>query len=136
MVRSLSALILSLVLAAGCSSPQIKLYPDERYRSLPQETVQKDIADCEAKAKEFVKSHKGQMVAKRTGGGAIFGAVIGVIFGAFTGDYGRAVSQGAAVGAASGLAGGAVEANSPDGMHRRFVEYCLMDKGYRPMGWK
>ncbi|MCX5795269.1 MAG: glycine zipper family protein [Elusimicrobia bacterium] len=134
--RLFAALMLAAALCAGCASPQVKLYPDEHYKSLPKEAVQKDIDDCEAKAKEFVKSHKGQMVAKRTGAGAVFGAVLGVIVGAFTGDYGSAIGQGAAMGAATGLASGAIEANSPEGVHRRFVEYCLADKGYRPMGWK
>jgi len=43
---------------------------------------------------------------------------------------------GAAMGAATGLIHGAATANSPDAVHRRFVEYCLSEKGYKPMGWK
>lgn len=134
--RGAVSLFLVAAVLTGCAGPQVVVYPDARVQSLPKETVQKDIDECTAKAKAFVKEHKGQLVAKRTGAGALFGAFLGVIFGAFTGDYGGAVAQGAAVGAAAGFAGGAVEANSPDGVHRRFVEYCLMEKGYKPMGWK
>jgi hypothetical protein len=134
--RRVVALALASVLACGCATPRVALYPDDRYRSLPKETVQKDVDDCEAKAKEFVKSHKGEIVAQHTFGGAFFGAFLGLIVGAFTGDYGRAIAEGAALGAASGLVGGAIKANSPEGVHRKFVEYCLMDKGYKPMGWK
>ena len=58
------------------------------------------------------------------------------IFGAFSGNYGRSVAEGAAMGGALGLAHGAVAAGSPDEVHRRFVETCLGDKGYKPIGWK
>ena len=134
--RPAIGLILAVALLAGCATPRVALYPDDRYKSLPKETVQKDVDDCEAKATEFVKSHKGQIVAKHTGAGALFGAFLGVIVGAFTGDYFRAIGEGAAMGAATGLVGGAIQANSPEGVHRKFVEYCLVDKGYKPMGWK
>jgi outer membrane lipoprotein SlyB len=130
------ALTLAAALLAGCATPRVALYPDEHYKSLPKETVQQDIAGCDVKAKEFVKAHKGQILAKHTGAGALFGAFLGFIAGAFTGDYGGAIAQGAAMGAATGLAGGAIAANSPDGIHRKFVEYCLIEKGYKPMGWK
>ena len=130
------ALILAAALLAGCATPRVALYPDAHYKSLSKETVQKDIDDCDAKAKAFVKTHKGQIVAKHTGAGAFLGAFLGVIAGAFTGDYGGAIAEGAAMGAATGLASGAIQASSPEGVHRKFVEYCLMDMGYKPMGWK
>ena len=130
------AVILSAAVLCGCAAPRVALYPDERYKSLPKETVEKDIAECDAQAAQYVKANKAKLVARKTGAGAFFGAFLGVVFGAFTGDYGLAISDGAAVGAAAGLAHGAIEANSPEGVHRRFVEYCLMEKGYKPMGWK
>jgi hypothetical protein len=135
-LRRASALILAAALLAACAAPQVKLYPDERFKSTPKETVDKDIKECDDRAKEFVKANKAKLVAKRTGGGAVFGAFLGMVAGAFTGNFGRAIGEGAALGAAAGLAGGAIQANSPEGVHRRFVEYCLSEKGYRPLGWK
>jgi uncharacterized membrane protein len=134
--RPFIALLLTVALLAGCATPRVAIYPDDHYKRLPKETVQRDIDDCEAKANESVKSHKGQIVAQHVGVGAFFGAFLGVIVGAFTGNYARAISEGAAMGAATGLVGGAIKANSPDGVHRKFVEYCLMEKGYKPMGWR
>ncbi len=120
----------------SCSRPQPVLYPTEFYKTQSPEKVSADIADCQAKAKEFVKQHKSEIAAKKTVGGAMFGAFLGVVAGAFTGDYGRAVSQGAAMGAAGGAASGAIEANTPDGVAMRFADYCLSQKGYQPIGWK
>lgn len=136
MAASRLGVVLALAVLAGCAAPRPVLYPDERFKAVPKETVDKDIAECDAQAKAYVQANKGRLVARRTGAGAFFGAFLGVIAGAFTGDYGRAVSEGAAMGAATGLVHGAVSANSPDAVHKRFVEYCLMEKGYRPMGWK
>ena len=130
------AAVLAASFLAACAAPQVKLYPDERFKSIPKETVDKDIKECDDRAKEFVQTNKGKIVAKRAGGGAVLGAFLGMIAGAFTGNFGRAIGEGAALGAAAGLAGGAIQANSPEGVHRRFVEDCLTEKGYRPIGWK
>ncbi len=126
----------ALVALGACSHPKPVLYPTEFYNQQPPDKVKADIAECEAKAKEFVKTHKSEIVAKHTLTGAIFGAFLGIVTGAFTGDYGRAISEGAAVGGAAGAAGGAIQANSPDGVFMRFTDYCLSQKGYQPIGWK
>ena len=136
MGRRFLALSLVTAILSGCATPRVVLYPDDHYKSLPQAAVQKDISDCDAQADEYVKSHKLQMVGKKIGVGAFFGALLGVVFGAFSGNYVRAVAEGAAMGGVLGLAHGAVAAGSPDEVHRRFVETCLGDKGYKPIGWK
>lgn len=128
--------LLALSLLCACAAPRPVLYPNERYEVAGKDQVKADIDDCDAKAKEFVKANKGKLVAKKTGVGAAFGAFIGMIFGAFSGNYRRAITEGAAVGAAAGLAHGAADANSPDAVHKRFVELCLSQKGYQPIGWK
>src|SRR5271170_6075557 len=99
------ALILAALVALGaCSHPKPVLYPTEFYNQRKPEQVKADIDDCEAKAKEFVKTHKSEIVAKHTMTGAIFGAFLGIVTGAFTGNYARAGEEGAAVGAAAGAA--------------------------------
>lgn len=131
-----TALLLAAALLCACAGPRPVLYPNEKLTTAPKEAVKADVDDCQAKAKIYVKSQKGRLVARRTGGGAFFGAFIGMVAGAFTGNYTRAVTEGAAMGAAAGMAHGAIEANSPDGVHRRFVDICLSEKGYQPIGWK
>jgi len=135
-MRCFFLLVLAALVCSGCATPRVVLYPDQHLKSQPKEVVQKDIDDCQALAKEYVKAHKGQIVARHIGAGAFFGAFLGVIAGAFTGDYARAVTEGVAMGAATGLAQGALDANGPDAVQRRYVEYCLMEKDYKPMGWK
>jgi len=135
MAKRILALLLVSALAA-CSRPKPVLYPNEFYKARTNDEVHADVNDCQAKAKEYLKTNKNLVVAKHVGFGAAVGAFFGVIFGAFTGNYARAVSEGAAVGAASGLVHGAVDANSPDGITRAFTDRCLADKGYQPIGWK
>ena len=128
--------VLALVLALCACAPKPVLYPNEKYNATPHEQVQADIADCRAKAKDFVKTHKAEIVAAHTGTGAAFGALMGLVFGAFTGNYGRAVAEGAALGGASGAVHGGVQAATPDAVERRFVDICLSNLGYQPIGWK
>jgi outer membrane lipoprotein SlyB len=127
---------LILLLLAGACAPKPVLYPNEKFKATEQEQVQADIDDCRAQAKKFVKTHKSQIVAARTGAGAAFGALMGLIAGAFTGNYTRAVAEGAALGGGAGAVHGGAQAATPDAVHRRFVDICLTDRGYQPIGWK
>lgn len=129
-------LLLSAAALCACAGPKPVLYPNDRFKAAGDKQIETDIADCRAQAKKYVKEHKKELVARRTGWGAAGGAAMGMIVGAFTGDFARAASQGAAVGAAAGLGHGAAEASTPDAVHRRFVDLCLSEKGYQPIGWK
>ena len=42
----------------------------------------------------------------------------------------------AAGGAAGVLTRGVIRSGDPDPTFRRFVEKCLRDKGYEPVGWR
>ena len=121
---------------AACAHPRPVLYPDDHFKSVGKEASERDVDECVAKAKEYLKANPAKPIARRTVRGGVFGAILGTVFGAFTGDYRRAISQGAAVGAASGLVHGAYEAGSPDEIQRGFTNRCLADKGYSVVGWK
>jgi uncharacterized protein YcfJ len=125
----------ALLLLSGCA-PKPVLYPNDKYKATAPDQVQSDIDDCRKQAKDFVKTHKADIVAAHTGAGAAMGALFGLILGAFTGDNGRAVSEGAAMGAAGGAVGGGAQAATPDAVTKRFVDICLGNKGYQPIGWK
>ena len=43
---------------------------------------------------------------------------------------------GAAGGAAGALTRGVIRSGDPDPVYQRFVEKCLRDKGYEPIGWR
>ena len=130
-------ILIGVLLAFGCSSPKPVLYPNDHLKAVGEAQAQEDIAECEAFAEEHVSSSgKGARVAKSTGVGAVLGAAAGAVGGAIFGDPGL----GAAVGAASGAAGGAlnqtVRDSGPNRTYTNFVDQCLRDKGYNPVGWE
>jgi|SRR5215472_4628853 len=135
-----------LVLVAGCSTHPT-LYPNEQYQKVGSAQAQQDVSDCEAKASQFVKSggsgQGSQMAregARNTGVGAAVGAAGGAVGGAIGGDPGEGAAIGAASGATAGLLGTMFgwmfRAPEPDPTYRNFVETCLRDKGYQPIGWQ
>ncbi len=124
-------------LAGLCAcAPKPVLYPNDKFNATPREQVQADIDDCSKQARDFVKTHKADIVAGHTAVGAAMGAIFGVIAGAFTGNYTGAIEQGAAFGGAAGAVGGGTKAMSPDEVQKRYVDICLSKKGYQPIGWK
>lgn len=130
------ALILAMfLLVAGCASGPV-LYPNAYLQQVGEEQAHQDIADCETKADAYVKSTKALQVAKSTAVGAVGGAVVGGAVGAVTGHLGRGVGVGAAAGAASGLVHGVVKASQPSPVFKSFVNRCLQEKGYEPIGWQ
>ena len=52
------------------------------------------------------------------------------------GSVGRGAAAGAAGSAVVGLVRGLFRSREPDPVYRRFVEKCLREKGYEPIGWK
>jgi len=60
------------------------------------------------------------------------------------GAIGGAAGEGAAIGAAGGATAGPLgtmlgwmfQRSEPDPVYRTFVETCLRDKGYQPIGWQ
>jgi hypothetical protein len=142
---AVSARLALLAAVAGCSTSHPTLYPNEQYQKVGAAQAQQDVEDCEAKASAFVKSggQGGQMAregARNTGAGAAVGAAGGAVGGAIGGNVGEGAAIGAASGATAGLLGTMFgwmfQAPAPDPTYRNFVETCLRDKGYQPIGWQ
>jgi len=129
------ALLLGVATCA-CAAPRPKFYPNERYPSVGEEQANKDVDECLAKAKEYLKENPLPPVAKKTGWGAATGAAIGAVIGAITGDFKGALESGAAAGGASGAIQGAADASTPDGVMRAYTDRCLAEKGYVVLGWR
>ena len=127
---------LLLIATTACAHPRPVLYPDEHLKNVGEEAAQKDVVQCLADAKSYLKANPAKRVAGHTVRGGVFGAIMGAVFGAFTGNYARAVSEGAAVGAAGGAVHGAWEAGSPDDIQRAYTQRCLAEKGWSVIGWK
>lgn len=129
-------LVLLAGLTAACASPRPKFYPNDRYPSIGDEQANKDIDECLAKAKEYLKENPIKPVARNAGWGAATGAAVGAVVGAITGDFRGALESGAAAGGAGGVIQGAAESSTPDGVMRAYTDRCLAQKGYVVLGWR
>ena len=126
-----------LLLLVACSQKRPVLYPNYHLQEVGDETAQTEIDECIRLAKEYgTSSNSSGKVAKRTAGGGAVGAAGGAASGAVFGSVGRGAAAGAAGGAAVGCLTGLFRSPEPDPVFRRFVEKCLLEKGYEPIGWK
>lgn len=128
--------LIGLLVMAGCASHGPVLYPNVHLKMVGEEQAHKDIEECDRMAAVYVKSDAGKAAAKSIATGGAAGAVIGGAAGAVTGHLGRGAAVGAAAGAAAGLVRGVSKASAPSPIHKRFVERCLREKGYDPIGWQ
>ena len=134
----LTLVVLLGLAAAGCSSPEPVLYPNAHLERVGTVAADRDIDDCRARAEAYGASAKdgtAGTVAGSTaiGGGA--GAAVGAAGGAVLGRPGRGAAVGAATGATGGFLRGLFKRREPSQVHKRFVEKCLRDRGYEPIGW-
>src|SRR5437016_2073845 len=94
----------------GCSASKPTLYPNDQYQRVGAARADQDIADCEARAQQYVKSggqggQRAVEAARNTGVGAAVGAAGGAVGGAIGGNAGEGAAVGAASGATAGLLG-------------------------------
>jgi hypothetical protein len=140
MKKTVSVLILLLgvsTLLFSCAAHQRPvLYPNEKLNAVGKEGSQKDIDECiQMSIEAGVKTEKGKEVAGETVKEGARGAIIGGAVGAVTGNAGEAAAIGAVAGAASGFTGKAFD-KELDPVQKQFVDQCLRDRGYQPIGWK
>ena len=142
--RMIPLVALAALALAACSATKPTLYPNDQYQRVGEAQAQQDIDSCESQAQEYVKTggKGGQMAgeaARNAGVGAAVGAASGAVGGAIGGNVGEGTAVGAASGATAGLLGTMFgwmfQRSEPDPVYRNFVEKCLRDKGYEPIGW-
>jgi hypothetical protein len=138
----MKALILILALGfalaiAACADKRPVLYPNAHLQQVGSEVSQRDIEACIQYAKDSgAAGDKGTEIAKDTAGGAAVGGAVGAAAGAVLGNLGRGAAAGTAGGAAGGLTRGILKSGDPDTVFKNFVDRCLREKGYEPIGWK
>jgi hypothetical protein len=142
MKKRLPIISLCLMLAvgqlAGCAGPKPVLYPNSHFQEVGEELAEKDVAECEEFAEKYVsESNAGEKVAGQTAMGGAIGAAGGAVGGAIAGNVGLWAAIGAAVGATQGLLRGIFGASQadPSPVYKNFVNRCLKERGYEPMGW-
>ncbi len=124
-------------LVLGCAAKRPVLYPNDHLKRVGNESAQKDIDECVRLANESgAKSNVDERIATQTASGAAVGGVTGAVIGSFFGALGRGLAGGAAAGAAGALTHGLIHSGTPDAVFRSFVNRCLREKGYEPIGWK
>jgi uncharacterized protein YcfJ len=137
--RTFPVVVLALGLSA-CSTSRPVLYPNAHLQSVGQSTADRDIEECESKAKAGnVDRQKGATgeVATGTAVGAGVGAAGGAVGGAIAGGAGIGAGIGAASGAVVGFLGSVIGRSSTSSpAYTNFVDHCLREKGYEPMGWQ
>ncbi len=135
--RGVWAALLAVGLLAGCASQRPVLYPNDHYRSVGAAAAEADIEACVALAEGHGNApDQGGEVAASTVVGSGVGAAGGAAVGAVFDSAGRGAAAGALGGAVTGLIRGAMKAGEPDPVFRRFVDHCLAEQGYQPIGWK
>ncbi|MGH7775099.1 MAG: hypothetical protein ACREQA_22980 [Candidatus Binatia bacterium] len=129
----------------ACATQRPVLYPNAYYKRIGSNVAEQDIDDCMRRAEEYVSSGgRGVDIAGSAatgaGTGAAIGAAGGAAGGAVVGHAGRGAAVGAAGGGAAGLTRGALRGASrsrqPNSVYRNFVNRCLREKGYDPIGWQ
>lgn len=130
-------MIIVCLAAAGCSkSVRPVLYPNAHLNAVGQEQAQQDIAACGALADAHVKNNPGAGVARDAAKGGAIGAATGAAAGAVWGHAGRGAAAGAAGGVTAGAMRGIFRAKDPSPVYKSFVNRCLREKGYDPIGWQ
>jgi hypothetical protein len=136
--RPLAAvMLLACAGLAACATKKPVLYPNAYYRQVGAEAGEVDIEDCMSLAKSGVGDRSAAASAAGgsvVGGGA--GAAVGAVGGAISGGAGTGAAVGAATGATAGLLGGLWRARDHDPVFMAYVDTCLGERGYQPIGWK
>ena len=136
--------MLAGILCAGCAASRPVLYPNAQLQRDGDAAAQQTVDECMRLAEGYVPeggadATAARDMAGRTAAGAATGAATGAVAGAIYGDAGRAAGAGAATGATAGFMSslfGLFGARGPSPTYRAFVERCLRERGYEPIGWE
>ncbi len=123
----------------ACSGPKPILYPNAHLKQVGREVAEQDIAACQELAEEAgakpALGRAGQVVTG-TGTGAGIGAAAGAAGGAVVGSAGTGAAVGAVSGSVWGFLRGLFRKKEPSQAYKRFVDRCLTERGYEPVGWE
>jgi outer membrane lipoprotein SlyB len=137
MRKSAIAGILLIAPLLGCNTQRPVLYPNYHLSTVGKQAAEEDIEDCMELASDDVGSGRdaGDLAEGAVVGGAT-GAATGAAGGAVVGRAGRWAGIGAAAGATRGAMRGLFRSREPDPVYRAYVNRCLRERGYDPIGWR
>lgn len=137
-VRSCGVCVVML-LVAGCAASKPILYPNAHLQQVGEEVAARDIDECREMANDAgatASQGKGGQVAGSTAAGGAIGSASGAVGGAVVGHAGRGAMVGAAAGATGGFLRGLFRRSPPSNAYKQFVQRCLKERGYDPVGWE
>lgn len=130
-------LIVCAATILSCAQQRPVLYPNAHLKYVGRETAESDIEVCLQLAADYgAKEDSGAKVAKDTAKGAAIGGATGTAVGAVTGNLGVGAAAGAAGGGAASMTRSLINSGKPGPVYKKFVDQCLRDKGYQPVGWQ
>lgn len=137
LIAGVCPLVGATLILSACAAQRPVLYPNAHLYAVGQTTAQNDIDQCMQLARDHgAGTNRSGRVARSTAGGAAVGGAAGAAAGAVWGRPGRGAAAGAAGGAAGTMIRSLLDADKPAPLFRGFVEKCLRDKGYVPIGWR
>ena len=135
----LSGFLIVVLLVAGCAASKPILYPNAYLQQVGEGVADRDIDECREMAKDAgataSQGKSGQVAGSTAAGGAI-GSAAGAVGGAVVGHPGRGAMVGAASGATVGFLRGLFRRAPPSNVYKQFVQRCLKERGYDPVGWE
>jgi uncharacterized protein YcfJ len=139
MMRPVAGVMIVAALFSLSCAPKPILYPNAHYKEVGQESADRDIEECNQMAKDAgatpSQGKTGQVAGNTAAGGAV-GSAAGAVGGAVVGHPGRGAMVGAASGATGGFLRGLFRRSQPSNAYKQFVQRCLKERGYDPVGWE
>jgi hypothetical protein len=135
-VRKALAVLVSVLTLSACAASRPVLYPNAHLARVGQGQAEQDVAACRGLADQYIASGGAGTVAGSTAVGGGAGAAIGAAGGAVRGSAGTGAAVGAATGATAGFLRGLFKASEPSPVYKNFVNHCLRERGYEPVGWQ
>jgi hypothetical protein len=135
----LLTLVAALALSGCASTKKPVLYPNTHLNRVGQQQADADINACMQTAQASgANSGKNEELARKTAKAGAVGGATGAVVGAISssGSVGRGAAIGGAGAATATLVSGAFDSSEPTQVYIRFVDQCLRDKGYQPIGWR
>lgn len=124
-----------LAVALGCASPRPVLYENAALQERGPDAAAAAIDRCMRGAKQYASSGSTRVIRQTATGGVVGGAT-GAVVGAIVGNPGTGAAVGAAGAATSALMRGVIGSRDLDPVERGYVDRCLREEGYDPIGWR
>jgi hypothetical protein len=127
-------------MGVACAGPKPILYPNAHYQRVGESVAESDIEGCRVAADAAGANRDPSKVtraARSTVAGGAIGGAAGAAGGAVVGHAGRGAGFGAASGAAAALMRSLLfQRKTTSQAHINYVDRCLQDLGYEPVGWQ